>query len=340
MVPNFPVRDLKLKALVELAHHDWIIPKLTGTKFEIVANSMRANAARVRTTMLIPTSIAGYVDEVRIWLDQAEFDVTGESNPPGHKYPQDVMEKIERRFQELHQADRANALAQQGTPQWDEKVYKHHINALHILTPIAKSPLGALGFLHLFSAFITGTWTAIETMTGDLWEIAVNCRPQRLASLNGKPNRIAKGTNANIAISLSGARGDEPKVVPLYLLQMNNFDLREKMGTILRTRFDFARLSGIREAYSCAFSEKSSRIDTALANKSLDAISVLRNALVHKAGCADAEYLRRAPALKLPVPKLGEPILLDGEIVADLVRPAMKAASNLMTAVADWVEQN
>jgi hypothetical protein len=121
---------------------------------------------------------------------------------------------------------------------------------------------------------------------------------------------------------------------------MHGFDVRERMGTILRPRFEFTRLANIREAYSCAFSEKASRVDTALASKSLDAISILRNALVHKAGRADAEYLRRAAELKLPKPELGEPILLDGQVISNLVRPAIVTAGHLMTAVSDWIEQN
>jgi hypothetical protein len=37
----------------------------------------------------------------------------------------------------------------------------------------------------MFSGYITGTWTAIETMIGDLWEAALNTHPEILAALNG-----------------------------------------------------------------------------------------------------------------------------------------------------------
>ena len=39
------------KALVELAHQNWEIPKLSNTRFEVVSSSMRANAARVPQTL-------------------------------------------------------------------------------------------------------------------------------------------------------------------------------------------------------------------------------------------------------------------------------------------------
>jgi hypothetical protein len=240
----------------------------------------------------------------------------------------------------LHEADRIAGEKLFGTDKWDEMVLQRHRESLKVLAPIVRAPLGAHGFIAMFSAHITGTWTAIESMCGDLWEASLNAHPKTLASLLGKPSRIGKSSEAG---SNSGERANsetESKMVPLNLIQMNDFNIRDKMGTILRTRFEFTRLTTIRQAYSCAFSEKASRVDTALADKSLDAINTIRNALVHKAGIADAEYLRRADALKIPKPKLGAPILLDGQVVADLIRPAIKSASNLMNAVSDWIDQN
>ena len=114
------------------------------------------------------------------------------------------------------------------------------------------------------------------------------------------------------------------------------------MGTIFRRqrRFEFTRLSSVREAYSCAFSEKSSRIDAALANKSLDALSAIRNILIHKAGKADAEYIKQSSYLKIPKTPIGSPVLLDGQNVAELIGAAIASAKSLFIGVDDWLRHN
>src|SRR5437773_1998943 len=86
----------------------------------------------------------------------------------------------------------------------------------------------------------------------------------------------------------------------------------EMMGTILRERFAFSRLSGIREAYGCAFDKDSAEIDSILTDRSIDALQATRNVIVHKAGIADRDYIRRMTDLKLPPLGLINNIILDG----------------------------
>jgi hypothetical protein len=337
---EFQVRDLKLGELIKLAHEDWEIPRLSNPKLESVSLSMRANTARVRNTMLVPTSIAGYAERIRRWVDQAEFEITGSlSNLTTST--EDTQNRIRDRFIELQQFEISNAEKIQGTPERDKQVLENHRDALNLLEPILKNPFGAHGFLALFSAHVTGTWTAIESMSGDLWEAALNSHPQILASLRGSSGRISSLASGRQKSTEQSKRDQiESKSVSLNLIQMNDFDLREKMGTLLREKFEFSRLTNIREAYSCAFSEKADAIDSALSNKSLDCLSVVRNVLVHKAGFADAEYARRCRILGAPVTEVGKPVLLDGEVIVSLIKPAIDSAKSLMRAVGDWIEQN
>jgi hypothetical protein len=178
---------------------------------------------------------------------------------------------------------------------------------------------------------------------GDLWEAALNCHPKTLALLKGKPNRIGK---SDIEIS-TDQRSDvvynrDQKSIPLNLVGMNGFDLRKSMVTIFRLqrRFEFTRLSSIREAYSCAFSAKSGKLDAALGNKSLDCLSAVRNLIVHKAGIADIEYQKHSLYLNIPKLAIGKPILLDGKIVSNLIRQAIGSTKSLSIAVDDWLEQH
>ena len=42
----------------------------------------------------------------------------------------------------------------------------------------------------MYAAILIGTWTAFETLLGDLWEAALNTAPKTLARLSGSPHRI------------------------------------------------------------------------------------------------------------------------------------------------------
>jgi hypothetical protein len=94
------------------------------------------------------------------------------------------------------------------------------------------------GFDAVLSASIVGTWTAIEALAGDLWEAALNTEPEILAKLSG-----AKQTK----------EGD--KKIDLNYIHKYGYKLTQVMGTILRDRFRFITLEGIKEAYDAAFSE-------------------------------------------------------------------------------------
>jgi hypothetical protein len=178
-------------------------------------------------------------------------------------------------------------------------------------------------------------------MSGDLWEAALNSHPTILAALRGTPTRIGRA-DKGVPQSHKGGGSSDTKSVSLSMIELHKFDVRNSMGTIFRgqRRFEFTRLSGIREAYSCAFSEKSSKVDAALGSKTLDALSAVRNMLVHKAGLADAEYIRLSSSLDVPKTELGSPVHLDGEVVAKLVKGAVTSANSLLIAVDDWTQQN
>jgi hypothetical protein len=340
-IPDFPVRDLKLEAITKLAHEDWNLPKPKSAALEAVSISLRANIARVRFLMLLPTSIAGQMARTQRIHDLAELEVTktlGEKD-----ISSEARKQIDARHQEMAEDDKQNTLRMHGTPEWNSFVGNFHLSAARSLKGLTETPLGAFGFVEMLAAHVTGIWTAIETMFGDLWESALNSHPKTLASLNGKPRRIG-GTNRETSSEHRGGNipSFDPKSIPLYLVEMNNFDLRSSMGSLFRRqrRFEFTRLTSVREAYSCAFSEKYGKIDAALASKSFDALSAVRNLLVHKAGIVDAEYLKQSSFLNVPKAKIGKPIHLDGENVAELIGKAIASSRSLLTAVDDWLQQN
>jgi hypothetical protein len=336
-MPSFPTRDLKMEAVSKLAIDDWDLPTPRNASLEQVSSSFRANIARVRLLMLLPTSISGAMHITQRAQDMAETEVTG-SLANKSEVSEDTVAKIEKRRIEILDAEMEALNAQLETPSNDEAATNFHIVHAHALKGLAQNPLAAMGFVELLAAHVTGTWTAIESMFGDLWETALNCHPKTLAALKGKPRRI--GGSNSIGAEQRSEQGD--KTVPLALIEMNNFDLRSSMGTVFRRqrRFEFTRLSSAREAYSCAFSEKSSRVDAAINNKSFDALSAVRNVLVHRAGKADVEYVKNSSHLPIPQTPLGQPVLLDGENAAALISRAITSSKSLMVAVDDWLADN
>jgi hypothetical protein len=175
------------------------------------------------------------------------------------------------------------------------------------------------------AAVVTGTWTAFETLAESIWETALNEHPQGLAALDGVAGKNRK-------------RGDEPKSLPLPILQKYRYDLSSHMGTILKDRYPFDRLEGIQRAYSDAAFEDDQKILGLILRSELQVLAAIRNALIHNGGIIDEEYLKHRKILPSPaVGAVGTPIALDGEIVAAVVIPVVQIAGQLIAVIDDWL---
>jgi hypothetical protein len=199
-----------------------------------------------------------------------------------------------------------------------------------------------LGIEAMFSSQIVSLWTAIETLAGDLWQASLNSHPRILGDLKGSPKRIARnmrGTRARKQLE-EQPDGDGKSVLlsDVRRVTRGSYDLSSTLGTLLRDKFNFTRFDGIREASSSAFSEEFEAIDKALSNTALDAVHIARNVLVHSAGKVDKEYVSRLEGNSLlPVLKLGEMFPLNGNITHSLIKPAVAATVDLISAVDSWV---
>jgi hypothetical protein len=218
------------------------------------------------------------------------------------------------------------------------------------------SPQLTRGTDAILSAAVLGTWTAFETLTSDVWKTAINAAPNGLAELTGSPRRIAKlaGTResksdddeAEAELAPSIDEDKEEKMIFLKAIQTTtggNYNLSNKMGDLLRSRFRFISLRGIRRAYSTAFSERikghdTSAIDSALANKCLDALSLVRNIIVHNAGIATADYCRESNGVPTAIPlKPNEKLELDGENFRAIIDPTVASCKALVSGADTWI---
>ena len=325
-------RKLHLAACVRFAYEDMNIPSLTRPELQHVARAFSFNMERVRFLMLVPAHIGNLATMMQHLADVAEFGIVGTL---AGEIPDDKEDAFQSKWLELFRAeiDKRSLRQSANVERALEREFRDGIATAEMMGTMRPTHIGLEALL---TAHLTGTWTAFETMCGDLWEAALNAHPEGLAHLNGSPSR-RKNVYAKDRSS-DRPQQTQPKMVSLDLIASHGFSVQNRMGTILRERFAFNKLSGIREAYCRAFDKRSSRIDSALGDTSLDTLSAVRNLLVHQAGMPDQEYLNQQGRLKLPTALTpGLPIFLDGEIVVNMIEPVIGFGKNLLNAVEDWI---
>jgi hypothetical protein len=246
--------------------------------------------------------------------------------------------------QQIFHLNNREILGAVGTPQYEQFVLNAIDQGTQPVQMLAGGAPARQGLEAMLSSCMTGTWTAFETMAGDLWETALNMHPKGLAELQGKRKRLLKGAEIDSDAAANSEQDDSDganlKSVPLNEILRHEFKIEHRMGSVLRTRQRFDHLAGIREAYSLAFSRKADDIDVMLKQDSLDAVNAVRNLIVHRSGVVDQTYERKAKFLKIPTSPIGFPIFLDGEIVRKLMTATVICSLRLIVAVDEWIATN
>jgi hypothetical protein len=259
------------------------------------------------------------------------FDATGAFSAAN--LTADQVKNIQIRSNEIFAQMADEDLRLRETPEWDKLVHRRLIDGLVAVEMMDRDPSSFGALQASMMSYLTTGWTIIETMSADLWEATLNVHPSSLANLNGTPKRLKGGQ-----INQSGSAPRESKSVRLDEISKHGFNVANKMGTILRARFEFSSLDGIREAYASAFDKGSAEIDRAITDKSLDALSAVRNVIVHRDAQADDEYIKKTKVLAtIPKAVAGQHLLFHGEIVVRLLKPAIAAANQLLIGVDNWL---
>jgi len=209
------------------------------------------------------------------------------------------------------------------------QMWQRHVEHVTKVMPMVMPgrPLPWLAIEGLLSTLLVQAWTTFEAFATDTWVTALNEHPAILAELRGKQ----RGNDAE-------ARSKDLKKIDLSWLQRHDYDVSRRMGNVLRNRFSFDSLRGIREAYRAAFAVDSEAILTPLENEALTAVSAVRNVLVHRAGKADDEYVKITKAIPLaPKASIGSKIPLDGANVAEMLLTGRTLAVDMFRAVDDWL---
>jgi hypothetical protein len=188
-------------------------------------------------------------------------------------------------------------------------------------------------------------WAAIENLAGDLWEAAVNLRPRSLAMLRGTlpPHPSGSKRQHDSGAALSDANQEslkqQKKLMRLEFLESHDFNVSEIMGTIWRReRFNFLKLSSLRDAYIQAFDTDNEQIRNAILDPSFSVLSQVRHVLVHNNGIMDEPFIDAARGTPFfPRPRLDKKLGVNGNTALKLIQEALRASIFLVSGVDQWL---
>lgn len=178
----------------------------------------------------------------------------------------------------------------------------------------------------LLYAGIVFTWCSFEVCMKDLWETALNIGNKL----------VVKTTLKNIinVDKISNFYGIQGKYINLEYLAQYNYNVSNKLGSVLVNKFDFSSVYGIKDAYLCAF-PRSATIKEALENKELAQLEARRHIIVHKAGVVDDAFCKKTGISKT---RIGNKLELSdeelsnfGNVVIDIVIQLIKAVSSIIS---------
>lgn len=111
-------------------------------------------------------------------------------------------------------------------------------------------------------------------------------------------------------------------------------------ATVNTGKLRFTRRNQFREAYEKSFAADLA-IMTAVNNQTIDALSLIRNLLVHKSGLVDERFQKESVSIPQLAPfnslAVGEAIRIDGKTVAALVDPTLESGYALIESVDAWL---
>jgi hypothetical protein len=121
-------------------------------------------------------------------------------------------------------------------------------------------------------------WTAFECLAGDLWASSLN-----------HATALAHKILASIPNEDSEKSGLSRRHIEVGLAARYGFDLRRRLGTVLKAKFDFSSIDGIQAAYKQAFGTCGGLEGF---HDVLMELEQVRHLIVHRGGVADAKFAK------------------------------------------------
>jgi hypothetical protein len=183
----------------------------------------------------------------------------------------------------------------------------------------------------LIASMVFFYWTAYESLAVDLWVASVN---DSNALAEAFISYVKDGRTGRSRNSEQGKA--QERSMPLINLQRYGYDLRGKMGTVLRdenkVRFDGFR--DVQSVYKAVFGIKA---ENAFKNANdVQVVEAVRNLIAHRAGKMDKEFIERVerrPAFSAS--KVGDQL----ELTVASVRPHVDTLIRSSIVLAKFVDE-
>jgi hypothetical protein len=298
---------------VDIAPMNFIRSAPSSSPLYKAAQGFWANVYRAMTAIALPSSLANWVSLQRYAELVGNFTVLGNPVQPDQLDAEKELECVSESLRIYHEL-----LPRQPTVTTEREGLE-----------VAGNMLGAFmgsglhagdGLLSILSSSMIGLWTAFEIFSGDLWEDAINYHPAKLSQLKGRKE------------------GKDDMKLDLNYVHKHNYDLSKTMGTLLKHRYKFTNLQGIKSAYQHAFHCDFKDIDD-LIDPEMESLECARNLLVHSGGIVDQQFLDRTK--NLPTFSgigLGIAIPVNGHIVATFLGATTHSAAALLLEVDEWLK--
>lgn len=273
-------------------------PLVRNVELEPVVETFARNIERLQNLLGFPS--------FAVWVSRA---LERHGNTARAELPADASEE---RFKLLRHHHWSKESAR--TP--ESHIVEFAIRGIAELTEVMDAHVW-LGLEAILLAQITGMWTAFEYLAGDLWKAAVNAYPKAAQPRINKPYKFTEALFEHV---MDGS-----------------YDLHTGLGTFLADSesVSFDSLKSLKESYSIIHSDDIKK--KILPDPSIEALSLVRNVIAHKAGIADDEYARRYRAVGAPFRKLNRKLPLTGKVIHELIAPVLAKAIELIDATDKWI---
>jgi hypothetical protein len=187
----YPTHDLKWGEIVGFAATNQVLPEFKSQEIGAIAANFNNNIQRIKSMLVTPTLIGDLTMDIQRCVDYAEFCTTKSvSDPILRDTPSPEILKLASQIFHTNNQEMFEG-QEQGGEKWQE-FYLASLNRGTQPVMMLQGTPSATGLEAMLSSALTGTWTAFETMAGDLWETALNLHPAVLAELRGKKKRDGK----------------------------------------------------------------------------------------------------------------------------------------------------
>ena len=175
-------------------------------------------------------------------------------------------------------------------------------------------------WLYIRQTGILRAWASLEALAEDLW----------VQSLNRAGTQFRQRGFAKVSGNLG------KKQIDLGQLAQHDFDLREKLGSVLLSDVSFGKVDGIEKAFKIAFGwDKHYPPPCFTDAKALRAVEAKRHVIAHRGGIIDAEYAEKA---SLSPSHIGQPLRLDAEAVINDISVVTVQGAQLLGQTAIWLQ--